>query len=197
MRYSEVNEIIQVPEQPESRFIQYKNNITDEMELGKSENFVVFKGHIEGLIAMVARTESGEFMGYTIGEYITILGKHHFQTKYTYFTSVYQRKGYATALYMFIVKKMNTPIISDEAQSPAGQRLWMAISKYSECKIYDRELDMMVSYESVPHSRLYSTNAYDGERYYLVLEQFPAIARGYAMCMFEHQIYTNPINKFE
>lgn len=190
-----LSEIVLVAPQSETVLKSYIPLISNEKELGKSESFNVFKGQIDGMIAYVARTLDGEFMGYAIGQNVKIVNKLFFQPKYTYFLSKFRSKGFATALYLFIVKKLDIPIVSDGEQTKYGRQMWVALAKGSgKCSVYDSETDSIVALNSVDQDKLYSIDPKIGDRYHLVLEQFTGIKRsvGPSKVFHENINYTRP-----
>lgn len=166
-----LDKIVLMVDQPESVLTKYISHIKDEKEIGKSEGFDVFEGSIENMIAYVARTLDGDFIGYAIGGKIQLANKIFFQPKYTYFLSKYRNKGYATALYQFIFKKVNIPIVSDKEQTKYGKALWAAFDKKSRCKVYDTKTDTVLNKDDVPPNELYSTDDELGKRYLLMLAE--------------------------
>ena len=73
-----LSEILIVPDQSDRTLRDYIPHIINEVLMGKSEKFNVFKGDINqtpGYYAYVARQYTGEFMGYVIGRDVNLVGK--------------------------------------------------------------------------------------------------------------------------
>lgn len=191
-----INEIQLVVPQDEKLYKSYVTHIKNERELGKSEGFDVYEGTMDSQPTFIARTLEGTFLSYVIGNYVEVLGKKYFQTKHTY--SDFKGKGYTTALYIFIAKKLNIPLISDGEQSPLGKALWVSIGKKGHCKVYDSVDEKIVDVDDVPKNTLYSVDAEKGKRYHLVIEQFSSLRRGgpLSKILHENTIYTDPQRKY-
>jgi hypothetical protein len=193
-----LDEIVLIAHQNENQLKSYINHIYDEKEIGKSEGFTIFLGTIDGMEAFVSRAEDGSFIGYVIGGYVSLLNKKYFRPKYTYFDIGFRGKGYASATYIFIVKKMDTPIISDGEQTKFGRDLWKSLKNKIPCKVYDSENGKIIELGDVGENDLYSTDTKIGERYHLVLEQLIGLKRGCppSKIFFENTVYTDPIREY-
>lgn len=188
-----LHEIILVPDQDEQQLKSYVKHITDEQEIGKSENFTMLEGQLDGKIAYVGRLDDGTFIGYIAGQKFKLSGKVFFQSQYTYVADEFKKKGFATAMYMYIVRTLQIPIISDESQTKYAKMLWATFINKNMVQAYDSEQKKFVAVNDVDPDELYAgiSKGDVGKRYHLAMEESrPMKIKSPSKLIHERAIYT-------
>jgi len=188
-----LHEIILVPDQDEMLLRSYIKHIANEQEVGKSENFTMFEGTLDGRIAYIARLDDGTFIGYIAGEKFILHERTFFQSQYTYVADEFKKKGFATAMYMYIVRTLQTPIISDESQTKYARMLWKTFINKNMVRAFDSVENKFVSVNDVDPDELYAGESKGdiGKRYHLVMEESrPMKIKLPSKLVYERAIYT-------
>lgn len=111
--------------------------------------------------------KSEEFVSGVVGYNSSVKNVKYFCVLDVFTPTTHRQKGYATALYVSLVKKYGIKLISDKNQTPDGRKLWDRISKILQVKVLDVETDDLVSREKVTDDEIYNTQK---DRYLLVAE---------------------------
>jgi hypothetical protein len=107
-------------------------------------------------------------------------------------------QGYATALYVSLVKKYNMKLISDDKQTEYGRKLWNSISKVLNVQVHDNQTDTLLPRNTVQDADIYNSHP---DRYLLIAEQIINVGlRGTERLAIGdgildgHMLYTHPEN---
>lgn len=103
--------------------------------------------------------------------YGRMVGKY-FEIGDTYTYPGFQRKGYATSLYVNLITKYSIPLMSGSSQTELGWRLWQTLRTRNLVKILDTvSSTIIIDDGSIPDSAIYTVSDLTGDRFRFVSEQ--------------------------
>ncbi|MGI0076816.1 MAG: hypothetical protein ACREAU_05355, partial [Nitrosopumilaceae archaeon] len=123
-----VNEILRIPQHTSKRYNPDSFNLENKECVGHTEGklkvckaFAIDDNYtiLYGLFDAQNMLLSG-----IIGKFFLLDGMNTFAVKDALTPAPLQKKGYATSLYVFLVKDLNIRLLSDVEQTPQGESLW-------------------------------------------------------------------------
>lgn len=169
-----LSEILRVPQHNNKRYNISSFDLKNKEKMGHSEgSLVIYRmtNMTDRNLILYGLYDKNILLSSIIGVFFSLDGMNTFAIKDAFTPIEYQKKGYATALYSYLVKYLNLKLLSDAEQTPNGERLWNSIRKVLPVKIYDTATRKIVDPGNVPDKEIYTFDA-DKNRYLFIVESW-------------------------
>jgi len=196
---SYLKEILRVPQHKGKKFSLSSFDLENKERTGYSEGkLIVYKAfsHDDPRVILFGIFDNESLISSVVGYFDTFNGKKYFVVLDAYTHKDFRQKGYATALYSFLIMTLRLKLVSDTEQTPSGEKLWTSIRKVFPAKVYDSNTKKILPPGSVSDEEVYTTDE-TKNRYRFIIESespidgigIPRIGEGIIK---KHQFYTHP-----
>ncbi|MGI0077545.1 MAG: hypothetical protein ACREAU_09130 [Nitrosopumilaceae archaeon] len=170
-----LNEILRIPQHKGKRYSLNSFDLKNKECVGHTEGRLqICKAHAiddNNVILYGLFDAKNILLSSIMGVFFSLDGTSTFAVKDALTPVAQQKKGYATSLYVFLVKDLNIRLLSDVEQTPQGESLWRSIQKVVPVKIYDTATKKILQSNAINDEEIYTLDK-EQNRYLFITENW-------------------------
>jgi hypothetical protein len=151
-------------------------DVADSTDIGFSEGGTIIRKSVntkdQRIIMYSLHDKNSELLSSVVGYFYPHAGVEYFVVLDVFTIDIHRRKGYATALYVSLVKKYGVKLMSDKHQTEGGKRLWDNINNVLNVNVLDVATGNKIPRAEISDQEIYLDHA---DSYLLIAEHVPSI----------------------